>query len=255
VALQTHWEGEPVRVWADLWKLPLLEVHDVLGSTNDRARELAVAGAPPLTVVLAERQTAGRGRSGAAWHSPAGAGLWLSALLPLAGPVPTHLPLLVGLAAARAAEAVCPGLDVGVKWPNDLEVGGKKAGGILCEAGERAVIAGVGVNVRQRPEDFPEELAGRAVSLEGAWGRPVARGRLAGALLAELARSCAPPAPALTDGGHLELVRRDVLRDRAVATQQAGAGIARGIDVDGALLVERPDGARVRVVAGSVRIT
>jgi len=255
VALQTHWEGEPVRVWATLWSVPLLEVHDVLGSTNDRARELAAAGAPPRSVVLAERQTAGRGRSGTPWHSPAGAGLWLSALLPLAGAVPTHLPLLVGLAAAHAAEAVCPGLEVGIKWPNDVEVGGKKAGGILCEAGEGAVIAGIGLNVRQRPGEFPEELADRAVSLEAAWGRPVPRGRLVGALLAELARRCVPPIPALTADGHLELVRRDVLRDRRVATQQAGEGVARGIDVDGALLLERPDGERVRVVAGSVRIT
>lgn len=253
--LQTHWEGEPVAVWTRLWQVPVLEVHDVLGSTNDRARVLAAEGAPPLSVVIAERQTAGRGRSGSSWHSPAEAGLWLSTLLPLGGAVPPHLPLLVGLAAARAIEAVCAGLQVGLKWPNDVEVAGRKAGGILCEAGERAVIAGIGLNVRQRPGDFPEALHGRAVSLEEASRAPVERPALARALLAELAGTCAGTVPSLTDGTLAELARRDVLRDRRVATDQAGEGVARGIDVDGALLIERPDGTRVRVMAGSVRVT
>ncbi len=255
MGLLTHWEGEPVHVWTKLWRVPVLEVHDELGSTNDRARELAGAGAPPLTVVLAEKQSAGRGRSGAGWHSPAGRGLWMSTLLPLGEGVPPYLPLLVGLAAARAVEALCPGLAVGLKWPNDVEVGGRKAGGVLCERADGAVVVGIGLNVRQRPGEFPEELAGRAISLETASGGVVSRGRLAGALLAELVEACAAPRPCLSDGGLSELARRDVLRDRKVTTQQAGEGVARGIDVDGALLLERPDGARVRVVAGSVRIT
>lgn len=255
MALDTHWEGEPVRVWAELWGVPVVEVHDVLGSTNDRARELAAGGAPPFTVVLAERQTAGRGRSGSGWHSPAGGGLWLSTLLPPSGGVPPHLPLLVGLAVARAVEAACPGLEAGLKWPNDVEVGGRKVGGVLCERGDGAVVAGIGLNVRQRPGDFPEELRGRAISLETAAGAAVSRGALAGALLAELAEACGAPARCLTEARLAELARRDVLRDRRVTTEQAGGGVARGIGVDGALVLERPDGARVRVVAGSVRIT
>jgi len=243
-----------VGVWERMWRVPRLEVHDVIGSTNDRACDLARSGAPPFTVVVAERQTAGRGRSGARWHSPPGAGLWISVLLPGAGPVPPHLPLLVGLAAARAAEGVCPDLNVGLKWPNDLEVEGRKAGGVLCERAEGCVVVGLGLNVRQRPEEFPEELTGRAVSLETAAGRPVSRGALASALLAELRRAEEAQVGPLPEAVRAELARRDVLRDRSVVSQQVGAGVARGIDVDGALLVERPDGERVRVLAGSVRI-
>jgi BirA family biotin operon repressor/biotin-[acetyl-CoA-carboxylase] ligase len=255
VALLTHWEGEPVGVWEGVWSVPRLEAHDVLGSTNDRAWELARAGAPPYTVVVAERQTAGRGRGGARWHSPAGAGLWISVLLPVTGPVPPHLPLLVGLAAARAVEAVCAELDVGLKWPNDLEVEGRKAGGVLCEGADGCVVAGLGLNVRQGPEEFPAELVGRAVSLETAAGHPVSRGALASALLAELRRAGGTRVGPLPAAVRAELARRDVLRGRRVVSQQVGAGVARGIDEDGALLVERPDGARVRVLAGSVRIT
>jgi BirA family biotin operon repressor/biotin-[acetyl-CoA-carboxylase] ligase len=253
MSVLTHWDGEPVQVWERLWQAPLVEIHDELGSTNDRARALAGEGAPPFTVVLAEAQSAGRGRSGDVWHSPSGEGLWLSALLPAVEPVPTHLPLLVGLAAARAAETVCPGTSVGLKWPNDLEVRGRKAGGILCEHGHGFVVAGVGINVSQKEEDFPAALGGRATSLEAASGRRVSLGRLSTALLAELRTLCAAPPRHLTGEVHGELLRRDVLLGRAVTTQQAGEGTARGIEADGALVLERAGGERVRVVAGSVR--
>jgi BirA family biotin operon repressor/biotin-[acetyl-CoA-carboxylase] ligase len=103
MALLTHWDGEPIRVWARVWRADLVEAHDVLGSTNDRIKELAAQGAGPYSVVIADEQTAGRGRSGGVWHSPPGAGLWISVLLPLQGVVPAHLPLVVGVAAARAA--------------------------------------------------------------------------------------------------------------------------------------------------------
>jgi BirA family biotin operon repressor/biotin-[acetyl-CoA-carboxylase] ligase len=249
----THWDGEPVRVWERVWKSPLVEAHDVLGSTNDRARELAEQGGVPFTVVVAGAQTAGRGRSGAFWHSMPGEGLWVSVLLPShGGPLP-HLALLVGVAAARAAEGVCEGLEVGIKWPNDLEVGGRKVGGILCEHGHGAVVAGIGLNVSQKPEAFPEEIGWRATSLETARGGRVSLGGLATSLLHELHALCARPGPRLDTEAHVELSRRDVLRDWPVVTQQAGPGVARGVEPDGALILERSDGDRVRVVAGSVR--
>lgn len=255
MALLTHWEGEPVSVWERMLEVPRLEVHDVIGSTNDRARELAREGAQPFTTVVAVEQTEGRGRTGAHWHSPPGAGLWMSVLLPLTGPVPAHLPLLVGLAAARAAETVCPELAVGLKWPNDLELAGRKAGGVLCERAEASVVAGVGLNVRQRAGDFPVELAGRAISLETACRHPVSMGALASALVSGLRAECSEPTASLPGALREELLARDVLRDRRVLSQQAGTGVARGIDRDGALLIERADGGRVRVLAGSVKIT
>jgi BirA family biotin operon repressor/biotin-[acetyl-CoA-carboxylase] ligase len=159
----------------------------------------------------------------------------------------------VGLAAARAAERVCQDLSVGLKWPNDLHVEGRKVGGILCEHGHGPVVAGVGVNVRQRRGDFPEAIGHRATSLEAAACRRVSMGELATELLAQLHRLSSAMTGGLPSEVHRELVERDVLRDRPVITDQVGQGVARGLDGDGALLVERPGGARVRVVAGSVR--
>ncbi|HSM61951.1 MAG TPA: biotin--[acetyl-CoA-carboxylase] ligase [Longimicrobiales bacterium] len=254
MTLPAHWEGEPVRVWASLWGIPLLEAHEVLDSTNDRARRLAAEGALPFTVVLAEEQTRGRGRSGAVWHSPPGAGLWMSVLLPApAGPETPHLPLLVGLAAARACETALPEVRIGVKWPNDLEVAGRKVGGILCERVPTGVVAGIGLNVRVPPGGFPDELAGRATALETPGGTRVRRSALAGALLGELRALCHTPGARLRPELLEELAGRDVLLGRRVDTRQAGEGRALGIAGDGALVLERPDGGEVRVVAGSVR--
>jgi BirA family transcriptional regulator, biotin operon repressor / biotin---[acetyl-CoA-carboxylase] ligase len=252
VALLTHWDGEPVQVWAGLWRAPLLEVHDLLPSTNDRARELADEGAPAFTVVLAEDQSAGRGRGGHAWHSAPGSGLCLSVLLPGQGAPPPHLPLLVGLAAARAAESVGPHVGVGLKWPNDLVIRGRKLGGILCERHHGAIVAGLGLNIRQRPGDFPPELIGLATSLEAVAG-PVPMGGLVTALLRELRALCGRPGAALTPDLHEELSERDVLQGLEVVTQVAGPGVARGIDTDGALILEHADGSVQRVLAGSVR--
>jgi BirA family biotin operon repressor/biotin-[acetyl-CoA-carboxylase] ligase len=254
MSLLTHWDGEPVHVWTHMWRADVVEAHDVLGSTNVRLKELVAGGAGPFSVVVAEEQTAGRGRSGGVWHSPAGAGLWLSTLLPAAGGVAPWLPLAVGVAAARAAEHACPGVRVGIKWPNDLEIGGRKAGGILCEHGHGAVVAGIGIDVRLPGEGLPGDVAARAISLEEAWGAQVSMGALATALMHEL-HALVPAGPEPMDADLLvELARRDVLRDRAVRTEQAGDGTARGIGGDGALRLERSDGAEVRVVAGSVRV-
>jgi BirA family biotin operon repressor/biotin-[acetyl-CoA-carboxylase] ligase len=254
MAVLTHWDGEPLQVWQDLWRAPLVEAHDELGSTNDRARALAAEGAGPFTVVVADAQREGRGRSGARWHAPEGQGLWISVLLPAEGGPPPHLALLVGVAAARAAEEVCPGLVVGIKWPNDLEIHGRKVGGVLCEHGRGAVVAGVGVNVSQKPEAFPDDIADRATSLEAAHHARVSLGGLATGLLHHLWALCAAAGPRLAPPVHEELARRDALRDRPILTQQAGEGVARGVQPDGALVLERPDGRRVRVVAGSVRL-
>ena len=253
MAVLTHWDGEPIQVWGGVWNAPFVEAHDVLGSTNDRARELAAVGVPPFSVVVAEAQSSGRGRSGAVWHSPAGEGLWLSVLLPADGGPPPHVALLVGVAAARAAERTCAGLDVGIKWPNDLEVRGRKVGGILCEHVHGAVVAGIGLNVSQKAEAFPEDIAWRATSLEAAHGARVSLGDLATALLHEVRAVCASPGPRLAPELHLELARRDVLKDWPVVTQQSGEGLARGVEPDGAMVLERADGQRVRIVAGSVR--
>lgn len=246
-----EWEGHPVSFWRELWSVPVLEVHDRIGSTNDRARELADDGWGAYTTVIADEQTRGRGRSGAPWLSEAGAGLLISVLLP-AAPA-THLSLLVGLAAAEAIERVCPGLRPRIEWPNDVTLSDRKVAGILCEGAGRFVVAGLGVNTREPLGGFPAELGDRAASLEGAGrGRPD-RAALAGALLAALRGRLAGTGPRLSLDERVALSERDALEGREVETAQHGRGRAVGIAEDGALVLERPDGTRVHVRAGQVR--
>jgi BirA family transcriptional regulator, biotin operon repressor / biotin---[acetyl-CoA-carboxylase] ligase len=272
-----EWEGEPVSRWRLRWAVPRLEVFASLPSTNDRLRALAEDGAAPFTTVIAEEQTAGRGRHGRSWSSPTGMGLWISMLL--RGPSLEALrlsPILLGIASARAVEEVAPSLSIGIKWPNDLiggregvrvavgtEEGGKVAG-ILCESSAGGgVVAGIGINVRQRPEDFPAALGEAPVSLEMLVGGAVDRARLAGALIRQ-AKALLDPAPETLPGAVAEeLARRDILAGRRVRLSiplegSSGAapreGIADGIDPEGALRVVDDEGVRRAVISGSVRL-
>ncbi len=245
------WEGRPIGFWSDLWRLPRLEIHATVGSTNDRARALAEEGWGPYTTVVAEEQTAGRGRTGAEWVSAPGSGLWLSVLLPV--PSATHLPLLVGLAATEAIERTCPGLRARIEWPNDVTISDRKVAGILCEGVRSLVVAGVGINTRAPPGGFAETLAKRATTLESAWGRIPDRAALAGALLTALRGRLAAATPLLSVEERQALSERDALAGRPVITTQHGRGRAVGIADDGALVLEREDGRRIQVRAGSVR--
>jgi len=284
-----HWEGEPVERWREAWGVPSLEVWSRVGSTSDRALVLAAAGSPPFATVIADEQTAGRGRRGASWHSPPGTGLWMSLVLPSA-PLALHLPLLVGLAvaegveaagtegveAARAAAAGTPAggtahastaARLGIKWPNDLLIGGRKVGGILCESVAGVVVAGIGLNVSTPQGGFPEALRSIATSLEGGGRNRLSRSDLAGAIVRALEGRLTPTegqsrrgagggdaAPGRLDVDALEALRtRDVLLGRRVQTDEHGPGTAAGLDADGALLLEREGGSRVRVLSGSVR--
>jgi BirA family transcriptional regulator, biotin operon repressor / biotin---[acetyl-CoA-carboxylase] ligase len=252
----THWEGEPVRVWESVWQLPRFEAWSRLGSTNDRLRALALEGAGPFTVVVAEEQTTGRGRAGRRWESPPGLGLWMSVLLrPAAAEAARLAPLIVGLAVCRAFERTAGELSATLKWPNDVLLGERKAAGVLCESvGGRGVVAGVGINVRQRLSDFPEPLRGRAVSLEMAAGHPVSRAALAGALVQEMRTLLSRPPLRLEGGVAEELARRDALYGREVRVEGGVEGIARGVDTQGRLQVEVAPGRCDAVVAGSVTI-
>jgi BirA family biotin operon repressor/biotin-[acetyl-CoA-carboxylase] ligase len=252
----THWEGEPVRVWESVWEVPRFEAWSRLGSTNDRLRRLALAGAAPFSVVIAEEQTMGRGRTGRRWDSPPGLGLWMSVLLrPAATEAARLTPLIVGLAVCRAFEHVARELSASLKWPNDVLLGDRKAAGVLCEAaGAQGVVAGVGINVCQRLSDFPEPLRGRAVSLEMAAGRAVSRSTLAGALVAEMRALLSRPPLRLEGAVAREVERRDALRGLEIRVEDDVQGTARGVDANGRLQVEVASGRRHAVVAGSVTI-
>lgn len=257
-SLLTHWEGEPVQVWARLWQVPLLEAHDRLASTNDRARALALEGAKRFTTVIAEEQTAGRGRSGRRWASPPGQGLWMSTLVSgQAEQVSPLTPVLVGVALIRAIRSVVPALEPGLKWPNDLYAGGRKVAGVLCESlnDGRRVIVGLGINVRQTRDDFPPELRESAASLEMASGGSVSRGRLAGAVMSELRALFSDLPFELTGALAAEVRRMDILAGRQVSSSTGLQGQAHGFGPDGALRIRDAEGREHRVHAGSVRLT
>lgn len=170
------------------------QVLDEVDSTNTVCRRLASEGAPDGTVVMADCQTAGRGRRGRSFSSPGGMGLYLSILWRPDCPPQSLLPLtaLIAVAVCRAVERT-GGVSPDIKWPNDLVLCGRKLGGILTELsleGETGhvdcVIAGIGLNCRQRVEDFPPELSDMAISLDMALPVRVRRGALAAALMEEL---------------------------------------------------------------------
>jgi BirA family transcriptional regulator, biotin operon repressor / biotin---[acetyl-CoA-carboxylase] ligase len=252
-----HWAGEPVVAWRERWSLPRLQIHRRLTSTNDHARALAEQGAPHGTVVMAEEQTRGRGRRGREWNAPAGSSLLLSMVLrPRADGAETLLSLRLGLAAARAIERATT-LRVGVKWPNDLVVDGRKVAGLLCEGAREAgrplhMVAGIGLNLSQPDDDWPDELRGLASSLEARAGGPVSRPELTGLLVGEWL-AAASRDQARLDSRELDDFRhRDVLLGRTLTVDGKAAGVGQGIDPGGALLVG-PHGAPERVINGTIR--
>jgi BirA family biotin operon repressor/biotin-[acetyl-CoA-carboxylase] ligase len=238
-----------------------LHILSQTGSTNDDAKILAQRGAAEGTVVLAEQQTAGRGRQGRTFASPAGVGIYLSLLLRPqvpAGQLP-QLTLVVAVATAEAITETCA-LAVGLKWPNDIEVNGKKVAGILTEAvwspdGTLAVIIGIGINVNTTLAHLPPALHQRVTSLALETGALVARLPLIARLLAHLERDYEtflhtgfPPI--------LERWRRySCIVGRHVRwgeTADAKEGTVLGVDDAGALLVRTAHGTVHRVIAGEV---
>lgn len=257
------WEGAPVDDWRARWRIPRLDVYTRTGSTNDAARALAEAGASAGSTVIADEQTAGRGRMGRTWSTPPQRALLLSVLLrPGAGAAPdAHpgtAPIRVALAVAHALERAAD-LTAGIKWPNDIVLPGTgKLAGILCEAslaraGAEYIVAGIGINTAQSAEDFPPDIAPLATSVLLATGRTVDRAVLAGEVVEALRPFDAGRLRALDADELAELQARDVLRGCAIHVDGAAAGTAAGIDSDGALLVTNAAGT-IRVHFGTVRV-
>jgi BirA family biotin operon repressor/biotin-[acetyl-CoA-carboxylase] ligase len=230
---------------------------ETTSSTNDVAASL-----PDGSVVVADQQTAGRGRRGRSWFSPPGSGLYVSVVVaPSRAVDPVRAMNLLTLAAGVGiAEGIQDGagLRVDLKWPNDLYVGGRKLGGILAEAATSGgvverVVVGFGVNLQ--PAAYPTELRDRATSIETETDRPVDRERILHAALASLARRY----------DDLLASKFDDILDawRARAPNAAGApitwmsaagpvdAVTAGVDADGALLV-RIGGRLERIVAGEI---
>jgi len=151
-------------------------------STNDEAKALAEKGAEEGTVVIAGKQTAGKGTKGRTWHSPSGQGLYVSIILRPRRKDISPLPLVAGVACAEAIREAA-GLEVKLKWPNDIVWKGEKLGGILCEgvfqgSTSSYAVLGIGLNISQRRSDFPAEFRRRATSLRLALKKPANRGAL-----------------------------------------------------------------------------
>jgi len=242
------------------------------GSSNADLLAAARAGAAEGTVLVAEAQTAGRGRLGRRWASPPRAGLTFSVLLRPAG-VPAALlgwlPLLTGVAAGAAVRGVAA-VDTALKWPNDLLVGDAKLGGILAERTGSAVVVGVGINVWQGRADLPAGAAATSLAVEAAArgtgpspaaGGPGLRERLLAELLCGLSRwylawrDQARPGDADACGLRQEYARRCATLGRAVTVTMPGAGpltgTATGVDRAGRLEVRTARGL-VAVTAGDV---
>ncbi|MDT8368445.1 MAG: biotin--[acetyl-CoA-carboxylase] ligase [Longimicrobiales bacterium] len=246
----THWEGEPARVWAEVWGVPEVEAWTRLGSTNARARELIGEGeARPWTVVLADEQTHGRGREGRLWSSPPEGGLWFSVIVPVRAEAVGLLPLRTGVAVLGVLRGLRGLDDLGLKWPNDLWWRDRKAGGILCEGVGDHAIVGIGINTGT-PAD--EAFDVRPVGLEEIVEGRVSRASLMGALVARLRGALAGGGARLTVEEMARLDALDQLRDRAVRCDPGPGGVARGFAPDGALRIETGRGIR-SVYAGSVR--
>ncbi|MBS1841734.1 MAG: biotin--[acetyl-CoA-carboxylase] ligase [Acidobacteria bacterium] len=230
-------------------------------STNRVAMELGYSNVPEGAVVLAEEQTAGRGRAGRAWHSERGTGIYVTLLLrPKISPVQAPLLTMMAGLSARAAIQAQTGLTLDLKWPNDLMLNGKKLGGILTEmhaepAQVRFVIVGIGVNANQ--EKFPAELSSIATSLRAQTSRSISRMELLVRLLREFEtdynRFLRDGAASVTQ--RFESVSSYARGKRVIVSNAAEtyAGVTAGLSPEGLLRVERESGSIVTVIAGDVR--
>jgi BirA family biotin operon repressor/biotin-[acetyl-CoA-carboxylase] ligase len=234
---------------------------DVCESTNDIALVHAREGATHGTVVIADAQTAGRGRLGRVWASPPGTNVYLSAIVraprTLAELAPMTLAIGIGVVdAVRAAGVPVAAL----KWPNDVVVGTKKLAGILCEvAAEGVIVAGIGVNVNARTADLPPEVAARATSIAAELGAPIDRAAFVDALLRAIApwidRFVQGGVPAIAAAWEQRMAAHLTLRvERGGGAGAPITGTAVGLDRDGALKLRDDHGVIHRIHAGDVAI-
>ena len=228
-------DGVAAAELARRWGVPQCGLFRQLPSTLDAVHDLGGQGAPPGTTVVAEEQTAGRGRDGRTWHSPAG-GVWLGMLLRPARAELGVMSVRVGLAVADAVDALLGRAEARLKWPNDVLLAERKLAGILCEGRWQGdalqwLAVGVGVNVRN---PVPGAVARQAVAL-AEWVPTVRRIDLLDRLVPALAALSAG-VPTLSEAECAAFAGRDWLLGRQLRAPAAGR--ARGLRPDGALLVD-----------------
>lgn len=247
--LSTEWAGEKILSFAEI------------DSTNNEAKRQAEAGAGHGMLAVSEVQTAGRGRMGRPWSSPAGSGIWMSLLLrpPLAPIQASGLTLVMALA-VREAIVTMTGTDCGIKWPNDIVSEGRKVCGILTEMSAEPdrinhVVIGVGINVTD--DSFPEEIRDRAISIWQICGQKIRRAEL----IAEILKSFEcfydrylqhGDMSALLEEYNAALINRG-RRVRVLDPAGEYEAVAEGILPSGALVVLK-DGQREEIISGEVSV-
>jgi BirA family biotin operon repressor/biotin-[acetyl-CoA-carboxylase] ligase len=228
-----------------------------LPSTNDVAKTRSQEGAKEGMVIIAEEQTAGRGRIKRRWLSPRG-GIALSIILYPPLDYLSSLIMVASLAVAGSIERVT-GLKAQIKWPNDVLVNGKKVCGILVESDVRGnkvdyAVIGIGINANLKLSEFPQ-IAPMATSLSQELGRDVSRREIVRSLLAEAERLYL----ALPEGDSVFKQWRERLVTLGQEVQVSSAeatykGIAESVASDGSLLLRQPDGNLLKIVAGDVTL-
>ena len=232
---------------------------ETASSTQDAARAQAEAGGPVGTAVLAEEQTAGRGRLGRAWVSPAGKNIHVTLVMRPPAPKLRVLSIVSPLAVAEALEGI--GLTPRLKWPNDVLVGGRKIAGILIEtelSGDavKYALVGIGLNVNFDVEATPE-IADIATSVRRELGRDASREELLAALLNAFEARYEQALEGDADVFQVWRSRLETLgrRVRATLGERVEEGVAEDVDAEGNLLVRRDDGSLAVVEAGDVTLS
>lgn len=244
------------------WAGQNLFVYEEIDSTNLQVKRLGKAGAPHGTLVLADRQSAGRGRRGRSWNSPKGCSIYMSVLL-RPDVIPDKASMLTLVMAYSVEESIrrCTGLDVQIKWPNDIVLNGKKLVGILTEMDAdinhiHYVVVGVGINVNIKA--FPEEIAERATSLQIETGLEIQRSRI----VSEIMKQFEQDYERFLESGDLSWLRaaydeRLVNCGREVMIHDGRKpyrAFALGINDTGELQVRLSDGREETVYAGEVSV-
>ena len=236
---------------------------DTIDSTNTRAKQLASEGAPQGSILIADRQTGGRGRLGRSFHSPAGSGIYLSIILRphCHASEQMHLTCATGVAMCDAVEAAC-GIRPGIKWTNDLVFEKRKLGGILTELSldhtghVNFAVVGIGINCTQDVLDFPEDIRAIATSLQMQTATPIDRSRVIASMLISLEKMSQTlfsqkaqimeqyRCNCITVGQEISVIAGENVRH----------GTALSVDDEGALVVQFSDGHREAVSSGEVSV-
>lgn len=257
--LKNGWDPSAVMT-SSSWKITHLEETE---STNLVAAQFAIEEEPEFSAIIADAQTGGRGRQGRTWSSPARSGLLFSVILRPDADIAdiSTIPLVMGLAVAKAIDPCISPNKAQIKWPNDILVDGKKICGILCELRQcgksHAVIAGIGINVNLAVDELPPDVAVRATSMsilaKRTFSREIIFAEILDSIYLEYTIWKQKGLPSLLP----EITERDYLDGKPVSMALTGepvSGIACGIGTDGSLLLRDSSGTITKIYSGEAHI-